>query len=273
MTRAATGEIARAFGSRASRARRARRHRGLSRSQGPRRDVPRAPISSSRMASSSCATVRSCARSPARHFTSRRLTIRRSIAGSIAITRASTACHGACSWFRKRRAVSSAHSSACHAPLERQRGRRSRTASPKLSTCGPPPDHYRRQPQMGAPGRADHDRLCHFRHRLRLRGRHRPRTQRGAETPDGRPGVRVLLFAVSTSRVAKAGADPRRPMRAHLRRQRLLRRESQARRSSSWARHFAISATVGKFRRNSAAVTIGAFRSWTASSSARRPSG
>ena len=52
-----------------------------------------------------------------------------------------------------------------------------------------------------------------------------------SETPDGRPGIRVLLFAVSTSTLETQLTNAARPVRADLPRHRLLRRPRRARRA------------------------------------------
>ena len=61
-------------------------------------------------------------------------------------------------------------------------------------------------PRLGRDRRADDDRLRHERDRLRRRGRHRARTAPD-ETPDGRPGVSVLVFAFSRDALEKALAN------------------------------------------------------------------
>ena len=82
-------------------------------------------------------------------------------------------------------------------------------------------------PKVGAPGGDDDDRLCHLGHRLRRRSRHRPRGRAG-ETPDGRPGVRVLLLSMSTDMLQTPARQSRRPMRADLAGLGLLRAILQA---------------------------------------------
>ena len=56
--------------------------------------------------------------------------------------------------------------------------------------------------EMGAPGGDHDDRLCHLGHRLRLRGGIDVELPPSA-TPDGRPGCRVMIFAVSTDELQK----------------------------------------------------------------------
>ena len=70
------------------------------------------------------------------------------------------------------------------------------------------------------------------------------------ETPDGRPGVRVLLFAVVHQRIAEAAAEPGRPMRADQPGLRLLRRACRAKRRSSSAMRCATSAMAGRSPRS-----------------------
>ncbi len=76
------------------------------------------------------------------------------------------------------------------------------------------------------------------------------------QTPDGRPGVRVLLFAGSDRGVAEATARPRGAMRADQPRLRLLRRAGRGRKRSSSATRCAISAMAGRSPSASAAATI-----------------
>ncbi len=77
-------------------------------------------------------------------------------------------------------------------------------------------------PHWARSGRRDHDRLRHLRHRLRRRGRHRPRAQarRDAGRPPRRARAAVRLFA---RRARPAAQEPRRPMRADEPRLGLLR--------------------------------------------------
>src|SRR3569833_851859 len=67
---------------------------------------------------------------------------------------------------------------------------------------GNPHCHHRGQPDLGKACGQRRLRLCHFGHRLRLRGGHRTRAVSGGNTRR-RPGVAGLLFAVSTKELAK----------------------------------------------------------------------
>ncbi len=79
-------------------------------------------------------------------------------------------------------------------------------------------------------------------------------------TPDGRPGVRVMLFSVSTDELQKQLVEPCRPMRAHLARQRLLRRpvrpdRAEARRGAALFRRWL--ADIEKARRQTLLARAG----------------
>ena len=50
------------------------------------------------------------------------------------------------------------------------------------------------------------DRLRHLGHRLRLRGRRSSARWQPDETPDGRPGIAVLIFAINSQGAAEAAA-------------------------------------------------------------------
>ncbi len=69
-----------------------------------------------------------------------------------------------------------------------------------------------------------HDRICDLRHRLRRRSGHRSANGPEKSTPDGRPGVRVLMFAMSSDTLQTQLVNRARPMRPDLARLRLFRR-------------------------------------------------
>ena len=84
------------------------------------------------------------------------------------------------------------------------------------------------EPQMGAAGGDLDDRLRHLGDRLRLRGGDRRRTLPAAATPDGRPGCRVLIFAMSTDELQKQLQNRVGQCVLTIARQRLLRRPRSA---------------------------------------------
>ena len=92
---------------------------------------------------------------------------------------------------------------------------RSTTLSPKPSACARPRSSSPPNARMGAAGGRHDDRLRDIGHRLRLRGGI-DRALPASATPDARPGVRVLLFAVSTGELETQLINAARPMRAHL---------------------------------------------------------
>ena len=121
-------------------------------------------------------------------------------------------------------------------------------------------DHHRRQRSLGAAGRDDHDRLRYVGDRLRLRGRRSIASSTRAATPDGRPGVRVLLFAVSTSELQKQLSARVGQCVLTSPGSACYRRACRRGKPQSSATRCAISATAGRSRSASAASTTGAFR-------------
>ena len=118
--------------------------------------------------------------------------------------------------------------------------------------------HHRRHAEVGAPGGDRRDRLRHLRHRLRCEGGI-DRELTPDETPDGRPGVRVLMFGFSPDALGAADQEPRRPMRADEPGLGLLRRARRRRSRSASAKARAFSATASRPRRSSATAATGAF--------------
>ena len=98
-----------------------------------------------------------------------------------------------------------------------------------------------------------------------------------SETPDGRPGASVLLFAFSRECAGEGGEQPGRPVRHDLPDDRLLQRPAGGRSgeddppSVTGLRYFGDGWQISK--RLAAIGGSGASPSWTASSPARRRSG
>ena len=130
-------------------------------------------------------------------------------------------------------------------------------------------DHHRRTARWARQAAVTHDGFRHLGDRLRLRGR---RSIANCTANRRRTGARRARAAVCglDRRAAEAAASARRAMRAHKPRFGLLRRARGRGASSSSATRCVISATVGRSPSGSAASTIGAFRSWTASLFAKR---
>ena len=91
----------------------------------------------------------------------------------------------------------------CHAGLDQQRRRSRRHFCRGVRHARDRAASSRPTRALGAAGGGDDDRLCHLHHRLRRARRRSTRELAARDTPDGRPGVRVLLFAGSTGELQK----------------------------------------------------------------------